>query len=174
MLRPETAAVGAGADGFTFVIADEHGAGGEDDGGDVGEDGSHDLRGEVLVTPADEDDGVHGLRADHLLGVHREEVAEIHGCGVGEGFGDGDGGEDHRKRAGEEDSALDGVDEVGDVAVAWVVVGGGVGDADDGAVEGVVGVAGGLDEGFAEEEREGGVAVSGESFVEAGRIEFVS
>ena len=161
VLRPEAAAVGAGAEDFSFVMADEHGAGGEDDGGEVGGDGGHDLRGEVLVAAADEDDGIHGLGADHLLGVHGHQVAEEHGGGVGEGFGDGDGGEDHGERAGEEDSALDRVDEVGDVAVAGIEVGGGVGDADDGAIEGVVGVAGGLDEGFAEEERKGGVAVVG-------------
>ena len=74
MLRPEAAAVGAGAEDFAFVMADEHGAGGEDDGGEVGADGGHDLGGEVLVAAADEDDGVHGLRADHLFGVHGQRL----------------------------------------------------------------------------------------------------
>ena len=164
VLRPEAAAIGAGAEDFALVMADDHGAGGQDDGGKVGAGGGHDLRGEGLVAAADEDDGVHGLRADHLLGVHRHQVAQEHGGGMGEALADGDGGEHHGQAAGEHDAALDAFDEVGDVAVAGIVVAEGVGDADDGAIERIVGVAHGLDEGFAEEEREAGVAVAGQPF----------
>jgi hypothetical protein len=46
--------------------------------------------------------------------------------------------------------------------MAGVVVAEGVGDADDGPLECVVGVAHGLDEGFTEEEREASVAVAGQ------------
>ena len=164
VLRPEAAAIGAGAEDFAFVIADDHGAGRKDDGRKVGAGGGHHLRGESLVAAADEDDGVHGLRADHLLGVHRHEVAQEHGGGMGEALADGDGRENHGQAASEHDAALHALDQVGDIAVAGVVVAEGVGDADDGALQRVVGVAHRLDERLAEEEREAGVAVAGQSF----------
>ena len=129
---------------------------------EVGAGGGHDLRGEGLVAAADEDDGIHGLRRHHLLGVHRHQVAEEHGGGMGEALADGDGREDHGQTTGEHDAALHAFDEVGDIAVAGVVVAEGVGDADDGALERIVGVAHGLDERLAEEEREAGVAVAGQ------------
>ena len=163
MLTPHAAAVGAGTEDFTLMIANDHRSGLEDDGREVGAGEGHDLRGERLVAAADEDDGVHGLRLHHLLGVHRHEIAEEHGSGVGEAFADGDGWEDHGQAAGEHDAALDALDEIGDVAVAGVVVAEGVGDADDRALESVVGVSHCLDEGLTEKEREAGVSVAGEA-----------
>ena len=117
--------------------------------------------GSVLSQPPIEHHRVHRLGADHLLGVHRHQVAQEHASGVGEALVDGDGGEDHRQAAGQHHAALDRLDQVGDVAVAGVEVAVGVGDADDRPVERVVGVAHGLDEGLAEEQREAGVAVVG-------------
>ena len=82
MLRPEAAAIGAGAEDFAAVMADDHGTGRQDDGGEVDAGGGHDLRGKGLVAAADEHHGVHGLGADHLLGIHGHEVAQKHGGGV--------------------------------------------------------------------------------------------
>ena len=167
VLRPEAAAVGAGAEDFSAMVTDEHGASGEDDGGEIDAGRGHDLGRKILVAAANKDDSVHRLGSDHLLGVHGEKVAEEHGGGVGEAFGDGDGGEHHGQSAGKHDTALDALDEVGDVAVARIVVAVGVGDADDGAVKRVVGEAHGLDEGFAQEERKGHVAIVCQPLVKA-------
>src|SRR5213075_1259855 len=64
--------------------------------------------------------------------------------------------------------ALGRLDQVGHVAVAGVVVAEGVGDADDRPVEGVVRIAGGLDEGLAQEQREARIAIGGEALTQAG------
>ncbi len=53
----------------------------------------------------------------------------------------------------------------GDIAVAGIVVAVGVGDADDRAVERVVGIAHRLDEGLAQEQREARIAVTGQPLV---------
>ena len=81
---------------------------------------------------------------------------------MGEALADGDGREDHGQTTGQHDAALHAFDEVGDIAMAGVVVAEGVGDADDGPLERIVGVAHGLDERLTEEEREAGVAVAGQ------------
>jgi hypothetical protein len=74
----------------------------------------------------------------------------------------------HREPAIELDPALDGFDELRDIAVARVETGVRVHDADDRAGEGVFAVAERFDEDFAEEEGEMGVAVGGEALAEAG------
>ncbi len=81
---------------------------------------------------------------------------------MGEALADGDGWEDHGQATGQHDAALHAFDEVGDISMAGVVVAKGVGDADDGPLERIVGVAHGLDERLTEEEREAGVAVAGQ------------
>ena len=120
------------------MVTDEHRASGEDDGGEIDTGRGHDLGRKILVAAADKDNGVHGLGSDHLLSVHGQEVAEEHGGGVGEAFGNGDGREHHWQSAGKHDTALDAIDEVGNVAVARIVVAVRVGDADDRAVKCVV------------------------------------
>ncbi len=74
----------------------------------------------------------------------------------------------HREPAIELDPALDGFDELRDIAVARVETRVRVHDADDGAGEGVFAVAERFYEDFAEEEGEMGVAVGGEALAEAG------
>ena len=83
---------------------------------------------------------------------------------MGEALADRDGGEKHGQAASKHDAALHALDEVGNVAVAGVVVAESVGDTDDRALQGIVGVAHRLDERFAEEEREARVAVAGQPF----------
>ena len=81
---------------------------------------------------------------------------------MGEAFADGDGWEDHGQTTCQHDTALHAFDEVRNIAMAGVVVTEGVSEADDGPLERIVGVAHGLDERLAEEEREAGVAVAGQ------------
>ena len=162
VLRPQAATIGAGAEDFAFVMADDHRAGLQDYCRQVGAGSRHDLCGQGLVAAADQHHRIHGLRADHLLGVHRHQVAQEHGGGMGETLADGNGGEDHGQTTGQHDAALHAFDQVRDIAMAGVVVTEGVSDADDGPLEGIVGVAHGLDERLAEEEREAGVAIAGQ------------
>ena len=171
---PQAAAIGAGAEHLALVVADHHRAGGQHDRRQVDARRRHHLRRQGLVAAADQDDRVHRLRADHLLGVHRHEVAQEHAGRMRERLVDRDGGEFHRQAAREHDAALDRFDQLRDVAVARVEVAVGVGDADDRPVERVVGIALGLDEGLAQEQREAGVAVAGQTFAQAaGHVKFL-
>ena len=97
------------------------------------------------------------LRRNIEVGCEKDSWIEMIGNGIGQA-------------ACEHDAALDRLDHVGNVPVAGVVAGGGVGDADDRPVERLVGVAHRLDEGFAEKEREAGVAIVGEALPHAGRL----
>ena len=149
------------------MMADDHGAGGKDDGGHVHAGRCHDLRGESFVATADDHQRIHGLGANHLFRVHGHEVAQEHGGWISEALMNGDGGKDHGQAAREHDAALDAFNEIGHIAVAGIVVRVGVGDADDGPRERIVRVAHGLDEDLAVKEREGLVAVVGESLAQA-------
>ncbi len=75
-------------------------------------------------------------------------------------LGDRDGREHERHRARQHHAALGGLDDLRDVAVARIVVAIGVGDADDRALQRVVGIAHGLDERLAQEQREAGIAIA--------------
>ena len=77
-LRPVAPAIGARAHALAAVRAGQHRARDELDGGDAGRRRAHQLRRHGLVAAADQHDGVHRLRADHLLGVDRHEVAQEH------------------------------------------------------------------------------------------------
>ena len=78
MLRPEPPAIRAGAEHLALVMADHHRTGRHHDRGLVGRDRAHHLRRQRLVAAADHHHGVHRLRAHHLLGVHRHQVAHVH------------------------------------------------------------------------------------------------
>lgn len=80
---------------------------------------------------------------------------------------DTDGGEVDRQAAGKENAALDGVDELWYVGVAWVERRVRVDDTDDGRLECRVRVAQGFDEDFAEEEREVRIAVRGQTLAKS-------
>ena len=168
VLRPQAAAVGAGAEHLALVMADHHRAGRHHDRGLVGRDRAHHLRGQRLVAAADHHHGVHRLRAHHLLGVDRHQVAHVHRGRVREALVDRDGGEFHRQPARQHHAALHRLDQLRHVAVAGVEVRIGVGDADDRPVERVVREALGLDEGLAQEQRKAGIAVGGQTFAQAG------
>src|SRR5207244_7324729 len=81
-----------------------------------------------------------------------------------EGLVDGDGGELHRQAAGQHDAALHRLHELRHVAVARIEIAERIGDADDRPLQRVVGIALGLDEGLAQEQRERLVAVAGQAF----------
>ena len=132
-LRPELAAVGAGADAVVLVARGHLRAADQLDGGLAGAGRAHQLRRHGLVAAAHQHHRVHRLGADHLLGVHGHEVAELHGVGGERGLVQRDGGELERQPAGRRHAALDGVEQLGEVAVAGIEPRVRVGDADDGA-----------------------------------------
>lgn len=68
------------------------------------------------------------------------------------------------------DTALDGLDELGDVGMAGVEGRVGVDDADDGTGEGIFAVSKGLDENFSEKEGEVGIAVRCETLTKTGGV----
>ena len=164
---PEAAAIGARTDAFRAVRSREHRAGHQRNGRHAGGSGAHQLRGHRLVAAADEHHGVHRLRTDHLLGVHRHQVAHVHARRLGEALVDRDGREFHRQSACKHDAALHRLDELVGVAVARVIGAAGVGDSDHEAVQRIVGVPGALDEGLAQEDGKAEVAVAGQALVHA-------
>ena len=157
---PVAAAVGAGADALRAVRARQHRPGDELHRRQARRGRAHQLRRHRLVATADQHHGVHRLRAQHLLGVHGHEVAQVHAGGLRKAFVQRDGGEGHRQATRQHDAALHRFDELHHVAVAGVVGTACVDDADDGALQGGVAVARAFDEGLAQEERELAVAVA--------------
>ncbi len=164
ILPPKPAAIRAGAQHFTLVMAHDHRPCRQDDGGQIHAGGSHHLGRQGLVATADHHHRVHGLRANHLLGIHRHQVAQEHRGGMSETLADRNGGKHHRQSARQHNAALYALDQVGHIAVAWIVVAECIGHADDRAIERIVGITHGLDEGFAEEQRETRVTVAGQPF----------
>ena len=159
---PHATAIGAGAKALALVVAGFHWPRGQEDRGNFARGGSHDLGGQGLVTSPDQHDAVHRLGADHFLGFHRHQIAEVHRGRRGETLVNGDGRKDHGQRAIEHDAALHRFDQLRDVAVAGIVVGIGIGNADDRPIEGVVGIAHGLDECLAQKQGEPLIAIAGQ------------
>ncbi len=145
-------------------MAHDHRSRRQHDGGNIRAGSGHHLGRQGLVATADYHHRVHGLRADHLFGIHRHQVAQEHRGGVGEALADGNSGKHHRQTASEHHAALHALNQVGHIAVAWIVVAEGIGYADDRAFERIVGVAHGLDKCLAEEQREAGIAIAGQPF----------
>ena len=166
-LGPQPAAIGAGAQHFALVMPDHHRAHRNDDGRQVGADRGHDLRRQRLVAAADHDHRVHRLGADHLLGIHRHQVAQIHRGRKRKAFGDRDGRKHHRHRAVQHDAAFHRLDDLRHVAVTGVVVAVGVGDADNRTIQRIVGIAHRLDEGLAQEQRKPGIAVARQALAQS-------
>ena len=81
---PEPPAISAGAEALTAVAPGHHRPDDELDGGHTGGQGAHQLRGHGLVAAADQHDRAHRLRANHLLDVHRHQVAEHEARGIEE------------------------------------------------------------------------------------------
>ena len=91
---PVAAAVGAGAEHAR--PCDGRSASGRSTSYDrrhVGRGRAHQLRRHRLVAAADQHHRVHRLRADHLLGVHRHQVAQVHAGRMREALVDRDGRE---------------------------------------------------------------------------------
>jgi len=128
---------------------------------------THQLRRHRLVAAAHQHHRVHRLGADHLLGVHGHEVAELHGIGGERGLVQRCGGELERQAAGRRHAALDGVQQLGKVAVAGIEARVRVGDADDGSRQLLARVAHRLGEGAAHVDREVAVAVGLQTLQEA-------
>ena len=74
--------------------------------------------------------------------------------------------EHHRHRTRQHHAALYGLDDLGRVAVARIVVAIGVGDADDRAVQRVVRIAHRLDEDLAQEQRKAGITIARQSLTQ--------
>ena len=130
--RPETTTIGAGAESLAAMAARHHGASHQHDRRPAGGHRAHELRRHGLVAAAHEHDRVHGLRPDHFLRVNRHQVAVFEARGAEKDFAQRDRGEGDRQRAGREHSALDRVQQFGEVAVAIVETGRRIGDADHG------------------------------------------
>ena len=162
---PETPAVRAGAESLTAVLAGEHGPGHQLDRGPVGRERSHQLGGDGLVAAAEQHHGVHRLGADHLLGVHRHQVAEHQAGGVQKDLTQRDRGKGQRQAARGQHAPLHRFDQLREVPMAVVEVAGRVGDADDGALEQLARVAHRAREGAAQVEREVGVPVAREALL---------
>ena len=77
ILRPEAAAIGAGAQPFAAMAAGHHRPADQHHRRLVGRHRAHQLRRHGLVAAAHQHDRVHRLRAHHFLGVHRHQVAEF-------------------------------------------------------------------------------------------------
>ena len=178
-LAPVTAAIGACAHAFAAVRAGQHGSGDELDRRNARGCRAHQLGRHRLVAAADQHDCIHRLRADHFLGVHRHEVAQVHAGRRGEALVDGDRRERHRQAAGKHDAAFDRGDELRRIAVTGIEVAAGVGNADHGPLQGRIREPGTLDESLAQIEREFVVAVADETathacrFSAGGRLRFV-
>ena len=97
ILRPEAAAIGAGAEPLAAMPAGRHRAGDQLHRGNIGRHRAHQLRRHGLVAAADQHHRVHRLGADHLLGVHRHQVAEHHAGGIEEHLAQRDGRKDPRQ-----------------------------------------------------------------------------
>ena len=95
-----SAAIGAGAEHLALEMADQHRADRQHDGRPVGAHRRHHLRRRGLVAAADQHHRIHRQRADHLLGVHRHQIAQEHRGRIGEAFVDRDGRKHHRHGAG--------------------------------------------------------------------------
>ena len=155
------AAAGVGADGFEDVLdgdvaavvaAREDGAAVEDDAGDVEPQQRHGRAGDGFVAGHQRDHAVEHVAAHQQLdGIGDHFAADergLHALGAhGDAVGDGDGVELHGSAAGRADALLHLHGELAQVVIAGHGLDPGVGDADDGLGEILVGEADGLQHG---------------------------
>ena len=123
VFRPEAAAIGAGAEPLAVPARGHHRPGDQPDRRPVRRHRAHQLRRHGLVAAADQHDRVHRLGADHLLGVHRHQVAEHQAGRIEEHFAERDRRKDQRQAAGRQHAALDRVDQLREMPVAVVEAG---------------------------------------------------
>ena len=128
---------------------------------------AHQLRGHGLVAAADQHHRIHRLGADHLLHVHRHQVAEHHAGRVEEHLAQRDGRELARQAAGGQHAARHRLGELGHVAMAVVELARRDGDADDRLVQQLVGHAHRARHRAAQVAREVAIAVVREPAIQA-------
>jgi hypothetical protein len=124
-------AIGAGAQHLAVPLARQHRPAGQQNGRFVGRRRPHQLRGNVLVAARQQHHAVQRLGADHLLGIHRHQVAIKHRRRRNVELAQGNGGKLQRPTAGLPDAALDRLGQFAEMNVAVVQLAPGLGDADD-------------------------------------------
>ncbi len=159
--RPKTAAIGAGAEPLAAMIAGHHRPRDQHDGGTAGGHRTHQLRRHRLVAAAHQHGGVHRLRANHLLGVHRHQVAILEAGRAQKNLAERNRGKLDRQCAGGEHAAFDRLEQVGKMPMAIVEPRLRVGDADHGPRQHLARIAHRLRERAPQIEREIAVAVVG-------------
>ena len=165
--RPIAPAIGAGAKPLAVMAARHHRPGDESDRRAAGRHRAHELRRHGLVAAAHQHDGVHRLRAHHLLGVDRHQVAVFQAGRREKDLAERDGREFDRQRAGRQHAALHRVEQLGKVPVAIVEARRRVGDADHRLFQHGARQAHRLRERAPQIERKVAVAVVGEPVLEA-------
>ena len=120
VLRPEAAAVGAGAQPLAAMAAGHHRAGDQHDCRLCRGHRAHELGRHRLVATAHQHDRIHGLRAHHLLGVHRHQVTEFQAGRIEEDLAERDRWKLDRQRAGRQHAALHRLQQVREVPMAIV------------------------------------------------------
>ena len=160
--RPKAAAIGAGAEALAMPARGHHRPGDELDRRPVRGNRAHQLRRHGLVAAADQHHRIHRLGADHLLGVDRHQVAKHQARRVEKDLAERNRRKGQWQPAHRQDTALDRLDQLGEMAMAIVVAGIGVGDADHRPRQHVARIAHRAGKGTPQIEREIGVAVIGE------------
>ena len=130
----------------------QHGAAGAEDGGDVHPCGGHEQAGHVLVAVGDHHQPVELVGDGHGLGGVGNEIPGDQGVlhadvAHGDAVAHGDGGELHRRAAGGADARLDGLGDLVEVHVAGDDLVVGAHHADEGALQLLLGVAQGVEQG---------------------------
>ena len=120
-------------------VAAEHRPGRHEDEREVRARRAHDHRRHGLVATTEQDGAIGRVRAQRLLGLHRQQVAVEHGRRLHEGLAEGQQRDLHREAASLPDAALDVFSAQPEVRVTRVGVAPGVEDRDDGFPGHVVG-----------------------------------
>ena len=130
----------------------QHRAAGAEDGGDVHPGGGHEQAGHVLVAVGDHHQPIELVGDGHGLGGVGNEIPGDQGVlhadvAHGDAVAHGDGGELHRRAAGGADARLDGLGDLVQVHVAGDDLVVGAHHADEGALQLLLGVAQGVEQG---------------------------
>ena len=129
-LLPIADRVGAGAEHAALPVAAQHRPRGDVDRGDAGAGRAEQQARRRLVATAHQHDAVERMRADQLLGLHREEIAVEHGRRLDHDLRQRDRRQFEGKAARLQHAALDVLDAGLEMGVALVDVGPGVDDPD--------------------------------------------
>ena len=132
--------------------AGQHGPAGTEDGGDVQPGGGHQQAGYVFVAVGDHHQAVKLVGQGHGLGGVGDEIPGDQGIlhadmAHGDAVAHGDGGELHRRAPGAPDAGFDGFGDFVQVHVAGNDLIVGADHADEGALQLLLGIAQGVEEG---------------------------